>query len=233
MAPFKIILSLFAGLMVSCATGVHRDPFYLNTSRNLELLDGLKLGGEKCEPVLEKKIVYGLFVLPMNQFSEGEILLVRQRFGSVRYREVAYGSDIGLSVLGFLLSIIVKTGIVEGCGPVQPADSFSSPGFKQYQLLELEKKRGPELGEYALQIQEGPGEPAGGKELTMGNQNYRMSHRVLLRDVRVIEGEMTGSVDGFIEKADEDALFMDRPQSGLVRIPRLTVLKILIFIKPL
>ncbi len=223
--PAALVFLVFC----SCATTVHKDPFYLNMSGNTEMLDGINFGGQDCTPVLEKKIGYALFALPMNRFSEEELRPVRQQYSTIRYREVAYGSDIALSALGFLVTIIVKTGVIEGCGR---SGTNGLPPFKMFQLLEAEKDRVVPLGEYAVQFKSGGNGSAKTKDVSIGDRRYRISHSVILRDIRSLDKRLTGNVDGFLEKADADALYVSRAEGDVVWIPRLSVLKILVFFQP-
>jgi len=105
---------------ISCATYMHHDPFYLDLDHNMEQLSGYSAERNSdavCEIAREKKIVYLLFALPTTEINPREIQEFQSKYSIIRYRDVATPGDIALSAVGFLVGIIFRTKIVEGCNP--------------------------------------------------------------------------------------------------------------------
>lgn len=70
----------------------------------------------ECKEAFSKRLVYGLFVLPFSRVEATDLEQLNGR--ALRYREEVRLSDAGLSLLGFLVSIVTKTAVVEDCGPI-------------------------------------------------------------------------------------------------------------------
>jgi len=105
------LLALFG-----CATKIETGPFRIRTAGYASSKETpTLLASEKdiCYELLRRRIVYGLYALPLNGLTEKE----RERMSgaAVRFREVMTPADIALSIFGAFVTIITKTAIVEKC----------------------------------------------------------------------------------------------------------------------
>lgn len=70
-----------------------------------------------CKPAFQKRIVYGLFILPFNRINDEELHAALPDQHYVRYSEGIFPADILFTTLGFMLGFITKTRVIEDCGP--------------------------------------------------------------------------------------------------------------------
>jgi len=134
--------------LCACATDYDSRNLAFVTDRNLEHGAAnrvLSPAGQKCRIVFTKRVGYILFHLPFNEMTQRETnaaLSVEKGEYSVRYRELIYPADVGLTILGFLVSIITKTKQIEVC-PAVPnlASSEETKKLLIFSRFEEERKR--------------------------------------------------------------------------------------------
>ena len=165
-----------AVLSGGCSTTVRREPFAFQTASlgsPEAAVPGLAGPKAKCSPQVEKRLVYGLFVLPFNHIEHSEWDRFRGR--TVRYREEVRLSDVLWSFIGIWVSIMTRTAVVEDCGPAPKTVSAERLALLEKSTSEAErlarennelKQRFEESGAVRGRGSAGKTEPAAG---TAGN----------------------------------------------------------------
>ncbi len=152
------------------------------------------------------------------------------KYPSIRYREVAYPGDVGLSLLGFIVSFIVRTKLIEGCPSnaivLKPEDTAA---IVQYRILQKEKERLKEVGRKVEGIGESAAVPsfAGRIDPGMGGP-VAIYHRILFREVKRENEEDTGEfqIEGYIESV-RDGKAIVKTAAGLREIELDEIAKVL------
>ena len=158
----KTLILLLTFTIIQCKTQVEKNPFRLQTAQLTSDATApaiLAASQESCSVLIEKRIVYGLFALPMNDFTAEDLANIK-RADSIKIKEIMTWGDIGLSVLGFMVSIISRTRVVEQCpsrhvviGKEELAKYRAVE--KKYEILlqnyELQKKDGEKTSAYRRQ----------------------------------------------------------------------------------
>lgn len=110
------LLALSISGLSACGTTVARDPFRLETAAydsGTEVSTVLGPAGGACQEIDSKRIVRGLFLFPMTEFSQEQ----REKFAAagVRFRHEVRGADLAFTTLGFLFGFVTHTVVVEQC----------------------------------------------------------------------------------------------------------------------
>ncbi|MBE7439234.1 MAG: OmpA family protein [Spirochaetales bacterium] len=113
----------FSTAFIHCAGARQTDPFryQITMQPQFQLQNAAAMN---CRELSRKRIVYGLFHLPLNRLGP---LPVQRGPELLRFREILTWGDIGYTALGFLVSFITRTQIMEACQPSAPFTPFDRP----------------------------------------------------------------------------------------------------------
>ena len=112
-------------LILSSCASIEKSPLAIRTHEygSFEFKQ-VGLGGfsESCEILYEKKIVHGLFVLPINPLNKEELPSLKNK--KIRIKYLVRKLDLLYNALGFVFSIITQTVVVEDCGRTNNRDDL-------------------------------------------------------------------------------------------------------------
>lgn len=120
----RLRMVIFSLILTSCAS-IEKNPIAIRTHEygSFEFKQ-VGLGGfsESCEILYEKKIVHGLFVLPINPLNKEELPSLKNK--KIRIKYLVRKLDLLYNALGFVFSIITQTVVVEDCGRTNNRDDL-------------------------------------------------------------------------------------------------------------
>lgn len=106
--PILYLYIPVSAAFIHCAGTRQKDPFRYQITAQPDF--GPE--GAQCREIARKRIVYGLFHLPLNSLPGSQRHLPDER---LRFREIITWGDVGYTALGFLVSFITRTQILEAC----------------------------------------------------------------------------------------------------------------------
>ncbi|MCB1168005.1 MAG: OmpA family protein [Leptospiraceae bacterium] len=120
-----VFLFITSTLMGACATTYQGDDYSLLTGEVAPLKDtsislSFSKEGEACSEIVRKRIYYGLFLLPMNELTLTEFSPSEEH--SYRVRTLVSPLDVLISAMGFMVSILSQTVLVQECSPSNQMD---------------------------------------------------------------------------------------------------------------
>lgn len=150
--PSILVSVLFLLFHVKCAANFQNFPSETETNHlilpsNVPLPssdDGYNL--RDCHEIGSKRIVKAFYMVPLNALREDEIK--KPDYPIIRYRTVIRGSDIFYSFLGFMLSFVTETVVVDACpgrihNELEEVSSFGSPPVLDYAIESNQKRANP------------------------------------------------------------------------------------------
>ncbi len=169
----------------ACSTRVLRDPLSFETM-NVHSVPGrpavLAPSAATCRPLVEKRIVYGLFVLPFNEIEPARLKELEGR--TVRLREEMRPSDVVISLFGFLFSILARTRVIEEC----PGD-FAAVAAAELKKLQAEAGQAEELRRENERLRAEMGKGPAAKEEPEGSVKKRSAPASSVPSISVNLGE--------------------------------------------